>query len=1639
MPSVEERIVKIDFDNSSFERKVSSTISSLEDLNKALKFEGAGKGIAEFASALDHVNFNNIFAGVDNINTRLASLSDVDKSLTFDGAQRGLNDISTAADNVDLSGIAQGVDEISARFSALGAVAFSVINSITESALGFGKQIASEVLGPITGGGLKRALNLEQAKFLFSGIEGLDVTKAMDSARKAVLGTAFGLDEAANAAAQFAASGVDAGDQMFKTLRGVAGVAAMTNTSFSEMADVFTQAAGQGKISGFTLQRISQRGLNVAAALAKQMHISEASVRDMASNGKISFAEFAAAMDNAFGAHSQEANKTFTGALANMKAALARLGAAFASPQLTRQRDIFNALTPVIDNLKKTLMPLIDTFNFLFTLSSIKLVNAINKIDLGPLAFSIPGLSKGIIHLFEAFNALKGVVVGAFKDIFPPINGAVIFIKIAHAFEVFTQHLVLAGKAAKFVKDIFRIVFSALSIGWEIVKVGAQVIFGLAQAMSNVTKSPFLSFVDKVAKFFVNLQKVLVKDQGIQKFFDNFSLSLSGLKGPIDILKKIGEFIGKLFTGFDVNAGDKVASSLGRVGDRVKNIEGLFSRIGNFLAPFFDALGRVKDVLDEIWTVISNWFKELGQKLAAVISKGEFNNLLDALNVVLVGGIAAILARFLKTGSLFKSFLSIDPKGGFFDKVKLSLDQLTSTLKTMQANIKANALLKIAGAIAILTASVLVLSLIDSAALTKALTAMAVGFGQLMAAFAVLNQMNSTPKAALNFTLIAGGLILLSGAILILAFAAKVLGTMDWNAIGKGLTGVTSLLVLMVGVSHLLSDNVGNMVIASGAIVVMASALVILGAAMKIFGSMSWDEIGRGLTAMGGGLALIAAAMNLMPVNLPVTGAGLILVATGLTILGAAMVIFGSLQWSEIGKGLVVIAGGLILIAAGMSLMPLSLPITGAGLILVASGLTILGGAMKIFGSMDWAQIAKGLVTVGGALVIIALAMQLMPLTLPLTAAGLILVAEALVVIGAAMKIFGSMSWSEVGKGLTVLGGSLLILALATNAMTGAIAGAAALVVVAAALTLLVPVVVALSKLSWGDLLHGLVALAAVMAVLGLSALVLAPIIPALIGLGVALALIGGGFALFGAGVILVSKGIEGIAKSGKAAAGAIGEVLAAMAKTLGAFGKGIAQAIVDMAVTLAKGAPVLVKALAVILEHIIDTLIKLIPKFIKVVELLIDGLLQVFKDKTPDIISAGFEFLINFLKGIRDNISEITKLVGEIIVRFLDALSEEVPRIVDSITNLLTEIMKSVARNLGEVMATLGPELAKAFFEGMLQGLNAEFGGVLQWFAELPGKILDLVKSLFGINSPSTEFMSIGKDIILGLLNGLINTIGLVLNWFKELPGKIIKSIGDASRWLLGVGADIIRGIANGFLTGWHFVSDWLSQLPSIIIDVINNAATKPLDMLTSIGGDIIEGLANGIRAGAHWLKDAWNAIMDQIPLGLGKRFEIHSPSKLMAWYGGMITLGLAVGINNNVKEVEKSMTNLSDVVTEAFNPDAAAIKASFDAIVAQLGDLDNMNPTITPVLDLTQFAKDASKIGDYISAQNVAPKVSFATANSIATTQTPTEATTGTTPTSGDVKFEQNIYAPKQLSTADIYKNTRNQITLAKEELKI
>lgn len=360
--NIDENVVKMSFDNAEFEKGVKTSMSTLDKLKNSL-----------------------------NMSSSVKSLKELDR----------------AANSVSFSSLTSGLESVKVKFSALEVAGMTVISNLTTSAMNALSNVYNTTLGQIKSGGWKRALNIEHANFMLQGLtNGLKnadeiVAQVMEDANYAVTDTAYGLDVAANAAAQFYASGVKEGDEMKQALLGISGVAAMTSSEFSDIANIFTTVAGNGRLMSDQLLQFSARGLNAAATLASYLGTTESAVRELVSDGKIDFQTFAMAMSESFGTQAKKANDTFTGALSNMKAALSRIGALFAQPALTQFRDMLNSLTPVINTVKNALAPFVTVYEKTLTAISKKTQSALS-------AFQELLNYKNSINLSK-WNELKGV------------------------------------------------------------------------------------------------------------------------------------------------------------------------------------------------------------------------------------------------------------------------------------------------------------------------------------------------------------------------------------------------------------------------------------------------------------------------------------------------------------------------------------------------------------------------------------------------------------------------------------------------------------------------------------------------------------------------------------------------------------------------------------------------------------------------------------------------------------------------------------------------------------------------------------------------------------------------------------------------------------------------------------------------------------------------------------------------------------------------------------------------------------------------------------------------------------------------------------------------------------------------------
>ncbi|CEG88939.1 Tape measure domain-containing protein [Propionibacterium freudenreichii] len=273
--------------------------------------------------------------------------------------------------------------------------------------------IGAAVGGLALKGGIDRALSIEQAQAKLKGLghDAGSITEIMNDALASVKGTAFGLGDAATVAASMSAAGVKSGEQMTGVLKTVADTAQISGRSLTDIGAIFGSVAARGKLQGDDMLQLMSSGVPVLQFLSDQLGVTSADVSDMVSKGQIDFATFSAAMQKGLGGAALAGGETFTGAMANVRAALSRLGETAAKPALDGLRVVFNALIPVIDKVTNALKPVFDVLANQVARAAEAASGAIGR--LGGAVEGITNLNVGVLGAtFASVLPVIGAVAG---------------------------------------------------------------------------------------------------------------------------------------------------------------------------------------------------------------------------------------------------------------------------------------------------------------------------------------------------------------------------------------------------------------------------------------------------------------------------------------------------------------------------------------------------------------------------------------------------------------------------------------------------------------------------------------------------------------------------------------------------------------------------------------------------------------------------------------------------------------------------------------------------------------------------------------------------------------------------------------------------------------------------------------------------------------------------------------------------------------------------------------------------------------------------------------------------------------------------------------------------------------------------
>ena len=275
--------------------------------------------------------------------------------------------------------------------------------------------------------------------------------------------------------------------------------------------------------------------------------------------------------------------------------------------------------------------------------------------------------------------------------------------------------------------------------------------------------------------------------------------------------------------------------------------------------------------------------------------------------------------------------------------------------------------------------------------------------------------------------------------------------------------------------------------------------------------------------------------------------------------------------------------------------------------------------------------------------------------------------------------------------------------------------------------------------------------------------------------------------------------------------------------------------------------------------------------------------------------IKIAFKILNKILSAFDMNVLELTGDVGDMLVKFRDWLFENnsvvksIDKLIDKIPGAIEAVKEwiRVFKDLPEVQKIIEKfkngfdefkEIGKNIIKGLRNGLEDGIDSLPKMLMELGKKLLNAIKEVLGIHSPSTETYDIGVNFVQGFINGVqefstkaievVKKFALtIINYVKNIEWDKILALGISVSmvWFVKKVGDALSGIASAFegfgdilenvayatksfgklLKGisWDFKAKAIQKL-AISLAILVGAVL----LLVKVGGDDIGKLRNAV-----------------------------------------------------------------------------------------------------------------------------------------------------------------------------------------------
>ena len=620
----------------------------------------------------------------------------------------------------------------------------------------------------------------------------------------------------------------------------------------------------------------------------------------------------------------------------------------------------------------------------------------------------------------------------------------------------------------------------------------------------------------------------------------------------------------------------------------------------------------------------------------------------------------------------------------------------------------------------------------------------------------------------------------------------------------------------------------------------------------------------------------------------------------------------------------------------------------------VSKLILMMGVALLVatVGGADWKSLAAAGVAMSVMMMALAVAFNIMPKkdTVKEAAEAMALAGVAFLLMGVALAAAtsGGADWKSLGAAGAVMGAMLMAIAIAFRLMPDSnsiIKTAGALAIASAGLLALAIGLKVLSTIKLEEVGPALLILLGALVLVLAAGLAASYIGPGLMMLGAAIALIGAGSMMAGAGLLMVATAIEKLFNLDPAG---INVMLAAIT----GFFSMIPFMMEQVGVGILAFIAVFVNAREFIYEAFVGTFTLIIDAYMAIV---------------PNLINAITTTVVAILNGLRTTLPVLIALVKETIINILNAAIEILPVFMEFLTQLFYAINGYII------------ETAPTFVQTVFFILKLLLDGLVTFTHENLPILIDLITFIVqelvrSIVETSTVITAGIFQLLFNILDLLAQNIGPIIEKIIEIGFNLIigflDGLAEGIPRVVAAGMDFVINLCNGIADAVETRAEDIRKAINRLANALLNAfktimgINSPSTVFSGFGKNIIQGLIDGLKGMIEDVKSAISTVANKVTDTFKNLLGIESPSKVFKTYGKYVDEGLADGMSKNVWMVRDATDDVGDTAISGMQHVMSKISDTIEEGI-------DAEPTIKPVLDLTNVTDGLSTMDDMIESQ--------------------------------------------------------------------